>query len=94
MGKTLDSRTVEYAYIFSIQVQPNIHQEGNYNHHITIQYELKDSDHKLLENRALSHIITGGTSQADVETYLAAVTAALPDLVAADKYALSGYQPS
>jgi hypothetical protein len=100
MSKPLDTRTVEYAYAASVLITPNVLYaaepvvgEFPYKHIVKVQYELKDTDKKLLAYAERTHLVDS-TGTDSVATYIAAVAAALPDFVAADKLELSGYAPT
>jgi hypothetical protein len=94
MSKPLDPRTVEYAYVKVIGIIPNQPQgDGTtYKHIVQVAYELKDTNKNLLDERSMVHS-TDSTGEDSVATYVAAVAAALPGFIAADKLELSGYAP-
>lgn len=99
MGKPIDSRVVEYAYVQNITIRPNqpvvpATNPLTYKHDVVVVYELKDTDKKLLDLRAITHEISAGETQATVAEYIAAVASALPAFVAADKLALANYPPA
>lgn len=97
MGKPIDSRVVEYAYVTTVMISPNQERSTEtgpvYDHYVQVSYELLDTDRVLLTTTSISHIVAGTGTKADVSAYVTAVAAALPAFVAADKLALSGYAP-
>ena len=97
MGKALDTREVEYAYVREVGVIPNLNkrigegegQATTFTHRITISYELKDINKVWIGERTVDHYIDGvKLSVADMAQLLADN---LRPLVRADKLELSGY---
>ena len=96
MGKILDTRIVEYAYVTNFTVLKNVSINNNGNSvnnvRITITYELKDANKVLLNLIQIAHYISVDGIQTDAQT-MAIVLANFDALVSADKLELSGYQP-
>jgi hypothetical protein len=90
MSKPLDTRVVEYAYVASMSLVPNLGYEGGFKHFVRVAYEIKDTNKVLLTTMDRLHLVDS-TGADSVATYTAAVAAALPGFIAADKLELSGY---
>ena len=96
MGKSLDSRVVEYAYLGMMQISLNTtgHQADpvpSYFHNVTLNYELKDAQRLPLGGRIQIHKIPVGEVKDSATAAIQRIAMALPALIAADKKLLSGY---
>ena len=97
MAKELDSRLVEYCYLKTIQVAPNMVEADEagvltYHHQAIFVYDLKDSSNvQLATARENVRFSEGLTSQDTVTAFMTALDAIKSDCVAEHKEKYSGY---
>jgi len=92
MGKPVDTRVVEYAYVITYEVMKNVLSGNKNSVRISITYELKDSNKEYIGSTHKEHYIEAQGQLNDTQT-AELVNANLGTLVLADKAELSGYQP-
>lgn len=94
MGRALDTREVEYAYVKEVWVVPNTEKRVSeelttFTHRITISYELKDINKNWIGSRTIDHYIDG--YKLNVSEIAQLLSDNLRPLVRTDKLELSGY---
>lgn len=107
MGKTLDERIVEYAYVDKIFVHNNIfpsienieQEDGTVLTSsvlkteiiLTIKYDTQDSEHNKLGERNISHKLYSGNESKSILEINQLINDNLEILVNQDKQDISGY---
>ena len=101
MGKPVDARDVEYAYLRTVDIIPNKSikvqdEDGNetiqYQHQVTISYELLDENSNFIKYATTSAHTTEPTESMDsVADANSKIKEAMWEWVRMDKIHLSGY---
>ena len=107
MGKALDDRIVEYAYVERIMIHNNIYDTSEpiivenepmsfsnikkTDIVLTILYDIKDSNKNKIGNKEINHILYSGTEAKTITQINELISNNLETLVNADKAEISGY---
>lgn len=90
MGKPLDVREVEYAYVREFMLTPNNKDGDVFMHRLMICYEMKDIDKAPIGERHIEHILESA-NKLNTSEIADLISDNFRNLVRADKLELSGY---